>query len=57
MNFTCPHCGNNSFVVQDDNAGRPQAKCSKCEKVTPFAKEQMANSRMEPEENRRLHLK
>jgi len=44
MNFTCPSCGNNSFIVANDNQGSPNATCGKCGKVIPFQKELMTNA-------------
>ena len=57
MNFKCPYCGNSSFKIERDPAGAQLAKCSKCNKTTPFEKQQMTNPRMEPNASRKLHLK
>jgi ribosomal protein S27AE len=44
MNFTCPYCGNGSFVVTHDGEGSSLATCGKCAKVIPFEKYMMTNS-------------
>lgn len=44
MNFTCPYCGNGSFVVTHDGEGSSLATCGKCKKVIPFEKYMMTNS-------------
>jgi transcription elongation factor Elf1 len=44
MKFTCPYCGNNSFIVTNDHAGLAHATCGKCAKVIPFEKYMMTNS-------------
>lgn len=51
MNFTCPYCGNNSFIVAHDSEGSSLATCGKCAKVIPFEKYMMTNSPV-PEEAR-----
>jgi ribosomal protein S27AE len=49
MNFTCPYCGNGSFVLVHDGDGSSLATCGKCAKVIPFEKYMMTNS-SEPRE-------
>jgi len=44
MNFTCPFCGNNAFVVAHDGDGASLATCAKCAKVIPFEEYMMTNS-------------
>jgi transcription elongation factor Elf1 len=44
MNFTCPYCGNSSFVVANNSEGSSLATCGKCAKVIPFEKHMMTNS-------------
>jgi transcription elongation factor Elf1 len=41
MNFTCPYCGNNAFVVTREAPGAPHATCNICAKVIPFDKNMM----------------
>jgi ribosomal protein S27AE len=50
MNFTCPYCGNGSFVVAHDGEGASLATCGKCAKVIPFEKYMMTNSPASPEQ-------
>jgi transcription elongation factor Elf1 len=57
MEFTCPHCGHNSFKIEREAEGSQLATCSKCGKSTPFEQEQMKNPRMKPNASRKLHLK
>ena len=44
MHFTCPYCGNNSFMIVSDHAGASHALCGKCGKVTPFEALMMTHS-------------
>ena len=57
MEFTCPHCGHNSFKIECEADGTQLATCSKCGKSTPFEQEQMKNPRMNPNASRKLHLR
>jgi uncharacterized Zn finger protein len=41
MDFTCSHCGNNSFKILGERRGSQDAKCLKCGKVTAFAADNM----------------
>jgi len=40
MEFTCPHCGNNSFKIRSE-ADCPIARCIKCGEDTAFARTEM----------------
>jgi transcription elongation factor Elf1 len=45
MNFTCPYCGNNSFIITtEDHSATSHATCGKCAKVIPFDKNMMTNA-------------
>ena len=57
MEFTCPHCGHNSFKIEREAEGSQLATCSKCGKSTPFEQEQMKTPHMKPSASRKLHLK
>ena len=52
MNFTCPYCGNNSFVISGESERPPLATCGKCARVIPFDRIMMTNTPV-PEEDRR----
>jgi transcription elongation factor Elf1 len=57
MDFTCPHCGHNSFKIEREVEESQLATCSKCGKSTPFEQEQMKTPHMKPNASRKLHLK
>jgi uncharacterized Zn finger protein len=45
MNFTCPYCGDGSFVITTGgNGAAPLATCNQCSKVIPFDKNLMTNA-------------
>jgi transcription elongation factor Elf1 len=44
MNFTCPCCGNNAFVVAQDSDGASLATCGKCAKSFHLRNTMMTNS-------------
>ncbi len=57
MVFICPHCAKGTFTLSIDAAGSQMATCNNCNKATPFKKSQMTDSKMKPDQGRKLHLK